>query len=213
MRSVESGGHLPDPPSGEGRRVAVIAARFNGDVTGELVEGCLAGLTEFSGRALAEVQDRLARDDTNADLAASVQDLTNQQQLLLGRLETMVSLMERLGQNTDSYDAILVEQSDRLSLRALESGVRALQRRELDQVIVGAVDFASDLRAVRGHPAPPGLVADAEQPFIAMDRVDGELGRAARLAELPVRGSRCKRRSVERTVGDAPGHVSLVQHT
>jgi PfaB family protein len=36
-------------------------------------------------------------------------------------------------------------------LRALESGLRALQQNELDQVIVGSVDLASDLRAVKGH--------------------------------------------------------------
>ncbi len=36
-------------------------------------------------------------------------------------------------------------------LRALESGLRALQLNELDQVIVGSVDLASDLRAVKGH--------------------------------------------------------------
>jgi len=36
-------------------------------------------------------------------------------------------------------------------LRALESGLRALQQDELDQVIVGSVDLASDLRAVKGH--------------------------------------------------------------
>ncbi len=36
-------------------------------------------------------------------------------------------------------------------LRALETGLRALQQDELDQVIVGSVDLASDLRAVTGH--------------------------------------------------------------
>lgn len=53
-------------------------------------------------------------------------------------------------------------------LRALESGVRALQQRELDQVIVGAVDLASDLRAVQGHLASRELhsVADGATAFI-----------------------------------------------
>ncbi|MCG8377969.1 MAG: type I polyketide synthase, partial [Proteobacteria bacterium] len=46
-------------------------------------------------------------------------------------------------------------------LRALESGVRALQQNELDQVIVGAVDLASDLRAVKGY------IAKLEQDYIA----------------------------------------------
>ena len=47
MRSTESGSHLPDPPPAEGRRIAVIAARFNGDVSTELVEGCRAGLSKI----------------------------------------------------------------------------------------------------------------------------------------------------------------------
>ena len=47
MRSPESGSHLPDPVGAAGRRIAIIAARFNGDVTAELVEGCRAGLVEF----------------------------------------------------------------------------------------------------------------------------------------------------------------------
>ncbi len=53
-------------------------------------------------------------------------------------------------------------------LRALETGIRALQQRELDQVIVGAVDLASDLRAVQGHLANRELhsVADGATAFI-----------------------------------------------
>jgi 6,7-dimethyl-8-ribityllumazine synthase len=47
MRSTESGSHLPDPIHAEGRRIAIIAARFNGDVTTEMLEGCRAGLAEF----------------------------------------------------------------------------------------------------------------------------------------------------------------------
>ena len=46
--SRTSENHLPDPPRGEGRRIAIIAARFNGDVTSEMVEGCRAGLADFA---------------------------------------------------------------------------------------------------------------------------------------------------------------------
>jgi PfaB family protein len=53
-------------------------------------------------------------------------------------------------------------------LRALESGVRALQQGELDQVIVGAVDLASDLRAVKGHLEThvQSIIADGATAFI-----------------------------------------------
>ncbi len=56
-------------------------------------------------------------------------------------------------------------------MRALETGVRALQQGELNQVIVGAVDLASDLRAVKGHidacqSGHLDLVADGASAFI-----------------------------------------------
>ncbi len=38
---------MPDPVRIEGTRIAVIAARFNGDVTTEMLEGCRSGLGEF----------------------------------------------------------------------------------------------------------------------------------------------------------------------
>ena len=58
-------------------------------------------------------------------------------------------------------------------LRALESGVRVLQQDELDQVIVGAVDLASDLRAVKGHIDKRSLdcIADGATAFI-LKRLD-----------------------------------------
>lgn len=40
------GAHLPDTPSGAGRRFAVVVARFNEEITSPLLEGCLAGLRE-----------------------------------------------------------------------------------------------------------------------------------------------------------------------
>ena len=51
-------------------------------------------------------------------------------------------------------------------LRALESGVRALQQKELDQVVVGAVDLASDMRAVRGNAKQLNNIADGATAFV-----------------------------------------------
>lgn len=61
-------------------------------------------------------------------------------------------------------------------LLALESGLRALQQNELDQVIVGSVDLASDLRAVKGHVEYHGqsTVADGATAFI-LKRYDDAL--------------------------------------
>lgn len=53
-------------------------------------------------------------------------------------------------------------------LCALKSGLRALQKNELDQVIVGSVDLASDLRAAKGHIEHYGktTIADGATAFI-----------------------------------------------
>jgi PfaB family protein len=51
-------------------------------------------------------------------------------------------------------------------LRALESGVHALQQKELDQVIVGAVDLASDIRVVKTNIKQLDNIADAATAFV-----------------------------------------------
>lgn len=64
--------------------------------------------------------------------------------------------------------AFTVSAEETSGMRALESGVRALQQGELDQVIVGAVDLASDLRAVKGHIEhhEQSIIADGATAFI-----------------------------------------------
>ena len=42
---IEPGSHLPDPAPG--RRIGIIAARFNSDVTEEMLESCQSTLEEF----------------------------------------------------------------------------------------------------------------------------------------------------------------------
>ena len=39
--------HLPDPPPAPGRRIAILASRFNDDITNEIVEGCRSALGDF----------------------------------------------------------------------------------------------------------------------------------------------------------------------
>jgi small conductance mechanosensitive channel len=83
----------------------------------------LAGLAEFAGKALQEVQGRLEQDSANAELQAAVHTMTSKQRLLLRRLQTMVALLERLDLDSSSYKGILIQQSDSLSLRVLETEV------------------------------------------------------------------------------------------
>ena len=48
---IDIGSHLPDPDPAPGKRVGIIAARFNDDVTGEMLEGCMSTLEEFGVEA------------------------------------------------------------------------------------------------------------------------------------------------------------------
>jgi PfaB family protein len=62
--------------------------------------------------------------------------------------------------------AFTISSEETSGLRALESGVRALQQKELDQVIVGAVDLASDIRAVKANAKQIDNIADAATAFV-----------------------------------------------
>jgi 6,7-dimethyl-8-ribityllumazine synthase len=44
---IDIGSHLPEPAPAPGGRVGILVSRFNGDVTGELLEGCRDTLEEF----------------------------------------------------------------------------------------------------------------------------------------------------------------------
>jgi acyl transferase domain-containing protein/3-hydroxymyristoyl/3-hydroxydecanoyl-(acyl carrier protein) dehydratase len=64
--------------------------------------------------------------------------------------------------------AFTVSSEETSGMHALESAVRSLQQEELDQVIVGAVDLASDFRAVKGHIdcLDQTIIADGATAFI-----------------------------------------------
>ncbi len=62
--------------------------------------------------------------------------------------------------------AFTISSEETSGLHALESGVRALQQNELDQAIVGAVDLASDIRAVKGNIAEIDSIADGATAFV-----------------------------------------------
>jgi len=83
----------------------------------------LLGRIEFAGGALKEVRGRLQEDPDNADVAATVVEMSRLQQLDLGRLEIMIGLLERLGEDATDYQAALVQQGEGLSITVLETSV------------------------------------------------------------------------------------------
>ena len=77
--------------------------------------------------------------------------------------------------------SFVVSADEASGLRALEIGVRALQRGELETAIVGAVDLAGDLRSVLTEAELRGLVgeggmapADAAVALVLKRLVDAE---------------------------------------
>lgn len=64
-----------------------------------------------------------------------------------------------------------ISSEDTSGLHALQSAVRALQQGELEQAVVGAVDLASDLRAVLGQAKAESIVADGATALI-LKRMD-----------------------------------------
>ena len=70
--------------------------------------------------------------------------------------------------------SFVVSQEEAAGVRALEIGVRSLQRRETDSVLVGAIDLACDVRSVVSTLKTCGLSL-SEDIFAFDERADGSL--------------------------------------
>ena len=110
----------------EGRKLLAIPSD---DVAVPLTEALLlqadsrAGALDFSGAALDEVKARLQQESANADLQAAATALSNSHQQSLQRLEALVGLLARLGEDVAPYKSVLIQQGDSLSIQVLETGV------------------------------------------------------------------------------------------
>jgi len=106
----------------------------------------LAGYLEFSGQALQHVETRLNDDPTNADLNATMKDMSGRHEVNLRRLRDIVSLMDRLKLEDSAYKSVLLQQGDSFSLRSLESGVlMGLLRDGLESLRAAAVANGPDI--------------------------------------------------------------------
>ena len=63
----------------------------------------LVGHIEFGAFALKELKERLDGDPQNADLSATIKDLSSRQQIYLNRLDSIVGVLGRLGLEAVSY--------------------------------------------------------------------------------------------------------------
>jgi len=109
----------------QGQELGLPVAEIQASIQDQLVLNAeiLAGNTEYTASALAQVQEQLAQDTANAELAASAKALSLRQGSYLARLETMSGLLEQLGYDNTPYDSVLAQHGDSLSLEVLESGV------------------------------------------------------------------------------------------
>lgn len=115
MRTGASGTHLPDPAPAAGKRIAVVAARFNGDVTAELLEGCRAGLTEFG----------VSTDDVDIYLVPGAWELpqTARRVVALGQHDAVIALGCVIRGETAHFDYVAGEASQGLGAVARNSDV------------------------------------------------------------------------------------------
>jgi len=134
----------------EGRQMLGVPA--DGEITQRLESALylqaekLAGYLEFSGQALQHVETRLNDDPTNADLNATMKDMSGRHEVNLRRLRDIVSLMDRLKLEDSAYKSVLLQQGDSFSLRSLESGVlMGLLRDGLESLRAAAVANGPDI--------------------------------------------------------------------
>ena len=82
----------------------------------------MIGRLEYTGRALGELGERISSEPDNADLKVAVAELSRQQVQDLANLETMIGLLDDLGEDPTAYRAVLLEQGKGLSIASFEAG-------------------------------------------------------------------------------------------
>ncbi|MDH3994869.1 MAG: mechanosensitive ion channel family protein [Gammaproteobacteria bacterium] len=106
----------------------------------------LVGHIEFGAFALKELKERLDGDPQNADLSATIKDLSSRQQIYLNRLDSIVGVLGRLGLEESAYKATLLKQGQGLSVKDFEGAVAAnLLRDGWSALREGMVEKAPDL--------------------------------------------------------------------
>lgn len=81
----------------------------------------MVGRIEYTGGALRELKERQSVESNNADLQTAIADMSRGQTLDLAHLDSMLGLLEALGEDPVGYRAILLEQGKGLSISTLET--------------------------------------------------------------------------------------------
>jgi small conductance mechanosensitive channel len=81
----------------------------------------LAGRIEFTGVARNKLQDRLSQDSDNADIVSALNELDVQHSINIQRLEIIIQVLDHLGLDSSSFQAVMLQQASTISISFFSS--------------------------------------------------------------------------------------------
>jgi len=81
-----------------------------------------AGHIEFTGVAINKLQERLSLDPDNADIVTALNELNAEHGINLQRLEAIIQVLDRLGLDSSSYQAVMLQQASNISISFVSMG-------------------------------------------------------------------------------------------
>ena len=152
---------LRGEPQGQGRRVAVVAARFNGHVTAQLVEGALAGL---------EAHGVAADDVTVAWVPGAFEiPLVARRFAETGHHDAVICLGAVIRGETAHFDLVANEAARGVAAVALETGVPVIFEVLATDDLAQAEDRSGGTHGNRGWDAA-GTALEMVSVLTAIDR-------------------------------------------
>jgi small conductance mechanosensitive channel len=81
----------------------------------------LAGRIEFTGVASNKLQERLSQDPDNADIGSALNELDANHKINIQRLEAIIHVLDLLGQDSSSFQAVMLQQASTISISFFSS--------------------------------------------------------------------------------------------
>jgi small conductance mechanosensitive channel len=81
----------------------------------------LAGRIEFTGVAINKLQERLSQDPDNADIGSALNELDANHKINIQRLEAIIHVLDLLGQDSSSFQAVMLQQASTISISFFSS--------------------------------------------------------------------------------------------
>jgi len=87
----------------------------------QLYAETLAGRIEFTGVAINKLQERLSQNPDNADIGSALNDLNADHSINIQRLAAIIQVLDRLGLDSSSYQAVMLQQASSISISFFSS--------------------------------------------------------------------------------------------